>query len=120
MQFTLEQGAWYACEFIGYEFDEDRCSYSPIRVNKLNLLKTGNGVIRLDFYHANYSEGVRDKSYELAMLERGSRYILAIGRKHNPTRVMQIYDIDWLWMNRHFPMIGDRSVEIQTWLSRNV
>lgn len=120
MQFTLERGTWYACEFIGDEFDEDRCSYSPIRIKEISPLKTGRGLIRLDFYHANYPEGVRDKSYELVMLERGSRYILAISRNHDPARVMQIYDIDWLWMNRHFPVTGDRSVEIQSWLSRNV
>lgn len=120
MQFTLELGNWYACEFIGDEFDDDSCSYSPIKVNEMSPLKSGRGTFQLAFYHANYPEGVRDKSYELEMLERGSRYLLAISKKHNPARVMQIYEIDWAWMNRHFPSCDTSSEDIQTWLSRNV
>lgn len=121
MLFTLEPGNWYACELIGDEFDDDCCSYSPIRVNGITPLKSGRGKFRLDFYHANYPEGVRDKSYDLVMLEHGSRYLLAISRKHIPARTMQIYDIDWPWMISHFsPFDGDGSEDIQTWLGRNV
>lgn len=120
MSFTLKQGIWYACKFIGDEFDDDRCSYSPIRVNEMSPLKSGRGMFRLAFYHATYPEGVRDKNYELEMLERGSRYLLAISKKHHPARVLMIYEIDWAWMNRHFSSYGTSSDDIQKWLSRNV
>ena len=79
------------------------------------------GKFQLEFYHANYPEGVRDKNYELVMLERGNRFIIAISREHNPSRTLEIYNIDWSWMNRHFSHFQeDQDEDIQTWLSRNV
>lgn len=120
MGFLLEAGTWYACEIIGDEFEEDRCSYSPIKVKAITPLKTGRGRFRLDFYHANYPEGVRDKEYDLVMVERGGRFLLARSGSHAPARLLQIYDIDWQWMRRHCPRIGDEAEDIQQWLSRNV
>lgn len=102
MPFTLKERNWYACEFIGDEFEEDRCSYSPIRVDAVVLLKTGSGKFELSFYHANYSEGVRDKTYTLSMIERGSSFLMARSRENENARILQIYDIDREWMRRHF------------------
>jgi len=118
-RFTLESDKWYACEFIGDEFSEDRCSYSPIRVDETEPLGSGARRFRLSFYHANYPEGVRDKRYVLETIERGTSFILARSTDHEPARLLQIYEIDWSWLTRHFPSIELRPDDIQQWLSRN-
>jgi hypothetical protein len=104
MRFTLEVGKWYACEIIGDEFEEDSCSYTPIRVDAIEPLGKGTRSFRLTFYHANYPEGVRTKQYVLRTLVRGEKYTIARSRDHNPTRILQIYDIDSEWLRRHFPV----------------
>lgn len=58
-RFTLQRGRWYACELIGDEFGEDKCSYSPIKVFAVEPQKSGNRKFGLKFYHASYPAGVR-------------------------------------------------------------
>lgn len=117
-QFKLQPSEWYACEIIGDEFAEDCCSYSPIRVDRINPLKRGNQTFDLYFYHANYPEGVRNKKYRLRMIEHGHRYILAKSIDHNPSRVLHIYDIDIAWIERHFANRHIDQVDVQTWLDK--
>ncbi|MHC1698831.1 MAG: hypothetical protein AB9919_12375 [Geobacteraceae bacterium] len=118
MRFTLENNRWYACEFIGDEFDDDLCSYSPIKVLRIERLKNGRRMLKLDFYHANYPEGVRDKSYTLQTIERGERFLLARSVEHNPVRILQIYDITCEWIIRNFPGMEPDKEDIQGWLNR--
>lgn len=112
MRFTLQTGKWYACEIIGDEFEEDRCSYSPIRVDAIEPLGKDTRSFRLTFYHANYPEGVRSKQYVLQTLERGEKYTIARSEEHNPTRILQIYDIDSEWLRRHFPGVNFKDENI--------
>ena len=116
--FTLAPERWYACEVIGDSFDEDRCSYSPIRVLSLTPGAAGPGTLTLNFYHANYPEGVRDKTYDLTVIERTGRLLLVRSRTHRPIRLLQIYEIDWAWMTRHAG-IEAAAVPLQQWLSAN-
>ena len=120
MRFTLEINRWYACELVGDEFDNDKCSYSPIRVLSLETSGTGKRVFSLGFYHANYPEGVRDKLYTLQTIERGRTYILARSTAHDPTRFLLCYDIDWEWLTRHFKVEPEKQANIQRWLGENV
>lgn len=115
MPFTLKRDRWYACEFIGDEFTRDCCSYSPIRVLNVRADRSEPGILELAFYHANYPEGVRDKTYQLVILERGERLLLARSQRHTPARYLQIYAIDWDWMTRHF-CTPTMPVDIQHWL----
>ncbi len=60
-RFTLLPQRWYAMELwnddlSGVPFQ----SPSPIRVESVRPLKTGRNELELDFYHANYPEGVRE------------------------------------------------------------
>ena len=119
MRFTLEIRRWYACEFIGDEFSADKCSYSPIMVDKLETLGDGSRTFVLSFYHANYPEGVRGKVYRLQTLERGQTYLLARSLDHDPRRVLQIYDIDAAWLERHFPGMEPVRGDVQAWLETN-
>ncbi len=110
-RFTLQPGRWYACELIGDEFDEDQCSYSPIRVDAVVPEGKGSRCLELQFYHANYPEGVRDKRYRLQTVHRGRSYLLAKSTEHDPVRFFQIYEIDGEWLVRHgepqLRMLGD-------------
>lgn len=118
MKFTLETNRWYACEFIGDEFGNDLCSYSPIKIFAIEPLKKGSRGLRLDFYHSNYPEGVRDKSYTLQTIERGERFHLAKSVAHNPVRILLIYDINREWIMRHFPGLTPDRKDFNGWMDR--
>ena len=120
MQFTLRPGIWYATEFIGDEFGKEIRSYSPIRVDRFTPKRSGQRRSTIEFYHANYPEGVGHKSYELATIERASSFLLARSVDHEPTRFLLIYDITWPWIEPQFPNARtEQSADIQGWLSRN-
>jgi hypothetical protein len=119
MRFTLQPGKWYACEILGDEFHDDLCTYSPIRVAQVRPLKTGNRALQLGFYHANYPEGVRDKTYLVETIERGQRFLLARSTTHEPVRFLQIYDITWPWLERHHKVSPIRDTSIHSWLDEN-
>ena len=120
MRFTLRTDKWYACEIIGDAFDEDLCSYSPIKVKKFVPLGTGASRFRLHFYHANYPQGVNDKIYDLQMVLRGKRFLLARSTDYDPPRILQIYDINWSWMKKHFSLKEQADRDLYAWLDRNV
>lgn len=118
MRFKLEPDRWYACEIIGDEFDGDKCSYSPVKVLNIKPLVRGNRTLVLEFYHANYPEGVRDKAYTLQTIERGDTFFLARSLDHDPVRILQFYDIDAEWLIRHFPGLRPDRQDAQGWLNR--
>ena len=118
-RFTIQPGRWYACELIGDEFDEDKCSYSPIKVHSIKPENNGDRTFLLNFYHAKYPEGVRDKTYKLRTIERGRSLILAKSLEHTPPRFLLIYDITGEWMARHFPGYDPSRTNIQEWLEKN-
>lgn len=120
MRFTIEANRWYACELIGDEFEEDICSYSPIKILRLETLAHGDRTLSLHFYHANYPEGVRDKLYNLRTIERGEKFFLAKSLDHNPVRILQIYDISYEWVVRHFPRMTPGKNDLHRWLDRHL
>lgn len=115
MRFTLERGKWYACELIGDEFSEDKCSYSPIKIYEISPSDKGERTFKLNFHHANYPEGVQNKEYALRTIERGRTYLLAKSFNHSPVRYLLIYDIDRDWVKRHFS-VNYPAKDIQEWL----
>lgn len=122
MRFTLTCEHWYACEFIGDEFQEDRCSYSPIKVLNCEPQGSGSRRLRLQFFHANYPSGVQEKVYTLETIERGERFMLARSLDHAPSRLLQIYNIDAAWLRRHFNLAASPTsdVALGSWLDNNV
>ena len=122
-RFTLRSGWWYAAELIGDEFgpDSEFRSHSPIRVDAVRPSGGGQRHFTLSFYHANYPEGVRDKTYSLQMLERGERFLLARSLNHTPVRILLIYDISWPWLRSHFGIQKDGgSDDLFHWLSNHL
>ena len=120
MRFTLHPERWYACELIGDEFDEDICSYSPIKILSLDTSAPGSRTLRLEFYHANYPEGVRDKVYNLRTIERCENFMLVKSLDHSPIRIMQIYEINYDWITRHFPKLRPDRNSLQAWLDQHL
>lgn len=120
MRLTLRPQRWYVCKFIGDEFEEDVCSCSPIKVLRLETLARGDRTLRLEFYHANYPEGVRDKIYNLRTIERCKKFILAKSLDHNPVRIMLFYEITHEWVARHFPRLRPDSNDLQAWLDQSL
>jgi hypothetical protein len=118
MRFSLEPERWYACELIGDEFEEDMCSYTPIKV--LRLEPRGDRTLLLEFYHANYPEGVRNKVYSLRTIERCQNFMLAKSLDHSPIRIMQIYEITYDWIAKHFPRLRPDSNGLQAWLDHHL
>lgn len=117
-RFSLQKNCWYAAEIIGEEFGSEIRSYSPIRVEKITL--KGTRKFDLNFYHANYTEGVRDKVYEFQTVERNKHFVLARSTSDQPVRWFLIYAISSDWLNKHFGIATDEGLDVETWLERNV
>ncbi|MFP4154800.1 MAG: hypothetical protein ACLFSG_03800 [Halothiobacillaceae bacterium] len=117
-RFTLEKGRWYAAEIISEFFGNHVRSYTPIRVH--DVQPQGGRCYALDFYHANYPQGVQSKRYTLQTVERNRFFILARSTHHEPTRWLLIYDINASWLRKHFGIEIDDDRNVADWLSRNV
>ena len=76
--------------------------------------------LSLAFYHANYPEGVRDKTYILTTIQRGQHFILALCPDSQPDRLLLIYAITGTWVKEHFnPSFDAPEDSIGGWLERN-
>jgi len=119
MRFTLEHGKWYAAEFLGEEFEPEIRSLSPIRVKRVEAKKMNNRILEIDFYHANYPEGVRDKQFRLETLERNAQFYLGRSTEHDPARLMLIYRITADWLRNNFGADISDQDNVGEWLDRN-
>ena len=101
-RFTLHHRQWYAMELIWPNAARD---YSPIWLAALHPLGAGDGRLEIEFYHANYPEGVRDKRYALRVLRRANGYLLAERTDESPAerRLVLIEPITTAWLRHHFP-----------------
>jgi hypothetical protein len=116
-RFTLKPGHWYAAEIIGDEFGPALRHYSPIRLQALKPTKNGTRTFQLSFYHANYPEGGRDKTYPLRTLERANHFLFAECLDHHPRRFLLLREISWEWLRDHFGIEPPRrSQDIAIWL----
>ena len=78
--------------------------FSPIWVKAIIQQPGLEGRLDIEFYHANYSEGVRDKLYLLRVARRTEGYLLAeVGAKTQDRRLVVIEAITRDWLQRHFP-----------------
>ena len=91
-----------------YVFRSAERHYSPIWVRTVEPQKSGEGLLTLDFFHANYAEGTRDKVYRLKIVHRAEGYLLALskddaGEVHG-TVILE--PITATWMNQRCPEEG--------------
>jgi len=94
---------------------EDVPYFSPIFVYEVKPLKTGKGVLCVEFYNAFYAEGVRNFRLELKVLKRSEDYLLGEILHHQNdlqgrVGIITRISFDWLsfvWpelMRNHPPM----------------
>jgi hypothetical protein len=116
-RFTLEARKWYAAEIFGEEFGENIRSYSPIRIDQIT--PKGDRRFSIAFYHANYPEGVREKTYDLETIERNANFVLARSVGHKPARIMLFYAVTISWVAQRFNIDLSGVKDVQDWLTRN-
>jgi hypothetical protein len=99
--FVLQPRTWYAMEYV---FPSAQRHYSPIWAREITLLKTGSGMLRLQFFHANYPEGVQDKVYDLQIAHRFDTHLVALHREDGISLATVILEpITKLWFTQHLP-----------------
>lgn len=87
-------------ELISPEFGEDIRHSSPIKALAFTPLGKGDGRFELEFFHANYPEGVQDKIYTIRTIERKRNYLL--GRVVDTERMVLLFDLSESWLAAHF------------------
>lgn len=71
---TLTPGKWFGWQMLpGYSMAP---YFSPIRVEEVTALKTGQGILRLRFFNAFYAAGVQNFEKTLRVLRRHPEYIV--------------------------------------------
>ena len=120
---TMAVGVWFAAPGM-------LCAAEPLAVGKDAALKTppikvqriapkGSRTFTLDFYHANYPEGVQDKSYDLQTIERTRTFILCRSENHKPARLLLIYPVTAAWLRQYCGSPLSESEDPESWLTRN-
>jgi predicted RNase H-like nuclease len=87
MTFALIERKWYLMEHVSPSGERH---HSPIWLRKTTSKQPDTKVVRIEFYHVNYAEGVRDKSYNLEVLHRDHGYLLAMRLDENQERVAAV------------------------------
>jgi len=106
------------------EYRDDQFNhYSPIYVYEFRALKTGEGAFELDFFHANYSTGVQEKTYKLKTVLRNTFILIAerIDSKteaDSPLTFLSELSSDWLQSHFDFFDAGSFSQDYQEVLNR--
>jgi hypothetical protein len=95
--------AWYAMEVFGASGAATNPHVSPIFLKAVEPLKTGRGLLKIDFFHANYPEGVQDKEYVLRVLHRGPSHFAAMKMEDEQQPLVVIFPIESDWTKTHFP-----------------
>jgi hypothetical protein len=101
--FQLLAKKWYAMEVFGAGGAPTNPHLSPIYVNAIEPLKTGHGILRLTFFHANYPEGVQNKEYVLRVLHRGTFHLAAVKTENEDQPLVIIFPLESDWIQTHFP-----------------
>jgi hypothetical protein len=97
VRMTLEQGSWYGWTMFPGYFNTPY--HSPIKVSRIEPLRTGRGLFTLHFYNMGYAEGVRNMAYELRTLRREQHHILAA--VENSDRSVAIVPLNRQWFTAH-------------------
>jgi hypothetical protein len=103
--FELKANRWYAWEMLpGYSTTgrEMNRYYSPIYVHKVRRLKTGKGLLRLEFFNACYAVGVKGFDLTLRVLARRYHFMMA-SIDGNDERCVVLAEISFDWVEKFCP-----------------
>lgn len=103
----LEAKRWYGWQMLpGYGSKVYDPYFSPIWVQGVTPLKSGKGVLSLQFINVGYAEGVQDFSLDLRVLKREASYLLSTilyGADGPRDRTAIISHISFEWIQRFCP-----------------
>jgi hypothetical protein len=80
--FTLRPGDWAAMEMWPGYVEPSVPYFSPVRIESVKPLKTGQRQILIRFFNPGYAEGVQDFSLRLQVLARTRTHLIAQRRDH--------------------------------------
>lgn len=103
-------------ELIGPEFGEEVRHYSPVKTLGITPLGKGNGRFELEFFHANYPEGVQGKFYTIQTIERKRNYML--GRVIDTERIVLLFDLNEDWLKAHFGARNQSGESAERWVEK--
>jgi hypothetical protein len=106
--FKLVAPRWFGWQMNpGYVGQRCVPYFSPIHVTRVAPLKTGKGIIEIDFWNVGYAEGVQNfEGIRLKILLRSENYL--IGRlldSGSEIRSAIISHIEFAWLNDFCPHI---------------
>jgi hypothetical protein len=104
---SLQANNWYGWQMIpGYTGQRCVPYCCPIRVSRVEPLKSGQGLLRVHFWNTGYVEGMQDFCVELKLLHRATNYLVA-GLYENQTETMErcaiISHIEFGWVETFCP-----------------
>jgi hypothetical protein len=99
----LVPNAWYAMEVFGASGAPTNPHLSPIFLKAVEPLKTGRGLLKVEFFHANYPEGVQNKEYVLRVLHRALSHFVAVKMEDEQQPLVVIFPMESDWIKTHFP-----------------
>ena len=106
-QFKIYNDGWFAWQMVPGYLGERSVPYcSPIYVKKVQPLKTGKNLIRLDFVNVLYAQGVQDIELDMRVLKRAKDYLigdLIYNPDEVPDRAAIISHIEFGWVERFCP-----------------
>jgi hypothetical protein len=100
--FQLLPNKWYAVQIFSASGAPTNPHTSPIFLHAIEPLKTGQGLLKIEFFHANYPEGVQSKEYVLRVIHRASTHLAGI-KMDDEQSLMVIFSMEKEWMEIHFP-----------------
>ena len=104
-QFSLHAGTWGSWQMLPGYFGERMTPYcSPIFVRRVEPLKTGKRILRVDFFNALYAQGVQDFSVDLKVIKRASNYLIA-EFIDDTDRSAVIGHMEFLWLEEFCPSL---------------
>jgi len=80
----------------------------PIRISRVEPLKTGRDLLRLSFFNACYASGVQDFNLDLRVLYRGYGYMMVKIEGTDDLdggRCAVVTDVSLQWLECHFPEV---------------
>jgi hypothetical protein len=104
----LARGRWYGWQMLPGYTDGYDPYFSPIRILHVEALKTGHGILRVDFWNALYAEGAQQLQTDLKIRSHHAAYLVAELRYPNngpADRSVVISAMSAGWLERFCPLL---------------
>lgn len=104
----LVPGQWYGWQMLpGYETQHVVVPYfSPIQIIAVTPLKTGNRILKVEFWNVGYAAGAQKFAVDLRLVKHTDDYLIAdfdLHGQESSDRSAVINTISFPWLERFFP-----------------